>query len=399
MINPIVLSIPVFFLLIGIELLVAKWTSKPYYRLSDALTNLGCGITQQVSNVFLKVFSVGLYALVYEHFRAGEIASTPVSFAALFVLTDLAYYWAHRMSHEINLFWSAHVVHHQSEDYNLSVALRQSALQVVWTSFFYLPLAVMGFRPVDFVLAAAFTTLYQFWVHTQAIGKLGVLEYILVTPSLHRVHHGRDPKYIDKNHGGVFIWWDMLFGTYQREEEPPTYGITRPVNSWNPVWANVSHLAWMWHEMKQIPGWADKLRYLFYKPGWLPATLGGYRPAPAVDKARYRKYDPPVSRPLAVYVMAQFVVLVGLASWFMFVHEQMALWPKLGLALLIGLASVTVGGLLEHRRWAKAAEAVKLLASIAAAVYMHLYAGLPAAVIYGAVLWAVVSLLYVYKKL
>ena len=398
-INPIVLSIPIFFLLIGIELIVERLTRKKYYRLNDALTNLSCGITQQVSGVFLKLFGIGLYVLVYEHLRLWHIPSNWYTFLILFVLTDLAYYWAHRMSHEINLFWSAHVVHHQSEDYNLSVALRQSSFQVVWTSFFYLPLAVIGFEPLDFALANALTTLYQFWVHTQAIGKLGFLEYILVTPSLHRVHHGRDPKYIDKNHGGVFIWWDMLFGTYQPEEEAPTYGITTPVKSWNPVWANFSHLYLLWQEMKRIPRLSDKIRYIFYKPGWLPKELGGYRPAPEVDKAHYQKYDTPTPRPMQAYVLAQYAILLALTSWFLFTQSSLSMPLKVAIAILIGYASVTIGGLLEYRPWVKWAETLRLLLFVLTAAWLHLALGWPATVLYGTGLYALVSMVWLYKSL
>src|SRR5210317_248454 len=164
--NPIVLSIPIFFLLIGIELLINYFSQKKVYRLNDALTNISCGITQQVSGIFLKIVGIGVYAVSYEYLRIWEIPSTWYTLIILFIATDFCYYWAHRMSHEINLFWSGHVVHHQSEDFNLSVALRQSSFQTIWTAGFYLPLAIIGFEPIDFALMAALTTLYQFWIHT-----------------------------------------------------------------------------------------------------------------------------------------------------------------------------------------------------------------------------------------
>jgi len=253
-INPVVLSIPIYFLLIGIELLIQQFSKKKLYRFSDAVTNISCGITQQLTGVFFIIFSLGIYQLIYEKLAVFHIPSNAFTLVLLFILVDFAYYWAHRMSHEINLFWGSHVVHHQSEDYNLSVALRQSSFQVIWMSMFYYPLALIGFNTLDFALMSALSTVYQFWIHTETIKKLGPLEYILNTPSHHRVHHGREPKYIDKNHAGVFITWDMLFGTCQKEEEKPVYGITRPVKSWNPGWVNLDHYAFMISELKHIPG-------------------------------------------------------------------------------------------------------------------------------------------------
>ena len=358
--NPIVLSIPIFAVLIILEVIIQWINNRKLYRLNDAVTNISCGITQQVSGIFLKLFGIGVYQLVFEHFAIWQIPTNWYTLVILFVATDFAYYWAHRMSHEINLFWSGHVVHHQSEDYNLSVALRQSSFQVVWTFAFYLPLAVIGFNTIDFALMAALTTLYQFWIHTELIGKLGILEYILVTPSHHRVHHGRNPKYIDKNHGGTFIWWDMLFGTYQKEEEQPTYGVTKPVNSWNPVWANFANFEIMGHELKQIPRFADKIRYLFFKPGWYPEELGGYQPAPAIDKATYKKYDTKVSKSLNGYVLYQFLATLGFTTWFLFNQGDLELGPKAAAATLILVTTITSGGLFELKKWVWRAETGRL---------------------------------------
>src|SRR5690606_21739945 len=258
----------------GIELIVERLTHQKLYRLPDSIANLSCGITSQLSGLFLKIFAIGAYQFLFEHFAFFTLERTWFYWLMLFLLADMAYYWAHRMSHEINLFWGGHVVHHQSEEYNLSVALRQSSLQVVWTFAFSLPLAFIGFNTFDFALMSAFITLYQFWIHTETINKMGWFEYIFNTPSHHRVHHGRDPKYIDKNHAGTLIIWDKLFGTFQEEEERPTYGITKPLNSWNPIWANISHYIEMSKDIKQIPKWSDRIKYLFKKPGWLPDYMG-----------------------------------------------------------------------------------------------------------------------------
>jgi alkylglycerol monooxygenase len=361
-INPIVLSIPVFFILIGIELLVERFTHKDLYRFPDAIANLSCGITSQLSGLFLKIFAIGAYQYLFEHFAFVTLERNWFYWLVLVLLVDLSYYWAHRMSHEINLFWGGHVVHHQSEEYNLSVALRQSSLQVVWTFGFSLPIAFLGFRTFDFALIMALNTLYQFWIHTETINKLPKwFEFIFNTPSHHRVHHGRDPKYIDKNHAGSLIIWDRMFGTFQPEEERPTYGITKPVNSWNAVWANVSHYAEMTDDLKKIPSWTDRFKYLFKKPGWLPESLGGYRAAPPIDKANYRKYDTLSPLSLNLYVLFQYtLVLIGTAL-FLYNADEFSLGEKAFISGLVCWVVVNCGVLFEQRAWVKWAEWIRIL--------------------------------------
>lgn len=359
--NPIVLSIPIFFILIGIELIVERFSHQKLYRLPDAVANLSCGITSQLSGLFLRVFGIGIYEILYNNFRFFTLEQSWWYWIALILLVDVAYYWAHRMSHEVNLFWGGHVVHHQSEDYNLSVALRQSSLQVVWTFAFSLPIAFLGFDTLDFTIIAAYNTLYQFWIHTETIGKLPKwFEFIFNTPSHHRVHHGRDPKYIDKNHAGSLIIWDRMFGTFQEEEEKPTYGVTKPINSWNPVWANVTHYADMSHDLKRIPKWTDKVRYLFKKPGWLPDYLGGYRAAPEVDKTSYKKYDTPAPIMLNWYVLFQYILCLGCTAMFLRNAGQFTLMEKSGITILIALVVVNCGVLFENRTWVRWSEWMRI---------------------------------------
>ena len=358
--NPIVLSIPIFFILIGIELLIERFTHKDLYRFPDAIANISCGITSQLSGLFLTFLGIGVYTILFEKFAFFSLQPTWYYWLVLFLLVDLAYYWGHRMSHEVNLFWGGHVVHHQSEEYNLSVALRQSSLQTVWTFAFNLPIALLGFDPLHFVLISAFNTLYQFWIHTETIGKMGWFEYIFNTPSHHRVHHGRNPKYIDKNHAGSLIIWDKMFGTFQPEEEKPTYGITKPINSWNPVFANISHYVEMSKDMKRIPSWSDKIKYMFMKPGWLPASLGGYRAAPEIDPSVHKKYETPAPMLLNLYVFFQFVLCLGGASLFLFFAKEFTLPEKAFISLLITVVVVNCGVLFENRSWAVFAERMRI---------------------------------------
>lgn len=374
------MSIPIFFVLIGIELVVERISNKKLYRLPDAIANLSCGITSQLSGLFLKVFAIGVYQLLHENFNLVTWDKTWIYWVALFLLADLAYYWAHRMSHEINLFWGGHVVHHQSEEYNLSVALRQSSLQVVWTFAFSLPLAFIGFETLDFAIMSAYITLYQFWIHTELINKMGWFEYIFNTPSHHRVHHGRNPKYIDKNHAGTLIIWDRMFGTFQPEEERPTYGITKPINSWNALYANFSHYEEMAKDMKRIPTWSDKIKYMFKKPGWLPEYLGGYRVAPEVSKESYKKYETPSSLSLNLYVLFQYVLCLVGTSMFLFAQklpdgtDRFDLGEKTFIAILITIVVVNCGVLFENRPWVRYLEWIRIVLYpllLIAAVYFY----------------------------
>jgi alkylglycerol monooxygenase len=395
-VSPIVLSIPVFFLLIGIELTVERLSHRKLYRLPDAIANLSCGITSQLSGLFLRVLGIGVYELLYSNFALFTLPVNWLYWVVLFLLVDLAYYWAHRMSHEVNLFWGGHVVHHQSEDYNLSVALRQSSFQVVWTFAFSLPIAVLGFDTYHFALIAAFNTLYQFWIHTETINKMGWFEYVFNTPSHHRVHHGRDPKYIDKNHAGTLIIWDKMFGTFQQEEERPTYGITKPINSWNAVWANFSHYAMMAAELKAIPGWSDKIRYLFKKPGWLPEDMGGYRVAPTVDRSTYQKYETPAPVRVNYYVLAQYIICLAVTAAFLFKQGEFSTWLKALAALLISWWVVNCGVLFERKAWVWAAEYLRIIAFSAGCAWTAwflngspVFYGVAAAYLLGSIVWMI----------
>lgn len=361
--NPIVLSIPIFFILMGIELVVERFSHRELYRLPDSVANISCGITSQLSGIFFGVIGVITYELLlkFAFFDMKAILPVWAYWLTLYLLVDLAYYWAHRMSHEVNLFWGGHVVHHQSEDYNLSVALRQSSFQTIWTFAFSLPIAVIGYKTQDFIYVSALNTLYQFWIHTETINKMGWFEYIFNTPSHHRVHHGRDPKYIDKNHAGSLIIWDKMFGTFQAEEEHPTYGITTPINSWNPVWANFSHYATMAKEMKKIPNWSDKVKYMFNKPGWLPKSMGGYRPAPAINKNTYQKYETPAPVLMNYYVLVQYIICLGATSLFLFNQVKLNDIQRIAGAIIISCWVVNCGVLFEQKTWVRAAEYIRII--------------------------------------
>jgi alkylglycerol monooxygenase len=366
--NYVTLAVPFFFLLIGLELVAGLVERKRLYRLNDSINDLSCGIVDQILGLFLNVLLLASYLYLFDHFRllnmvdASPAAKWVAAIGLLFGV-DFCFYWFHRIAHEYASPWATHVVHHQSEEYNLSVALRQSALESCFAWVFYLPLAVIGFPPVWFVAMKGINLLYQFWIHTEAIDRLGPLEWVMNTPSHHRVHHARNPKYLDKNYAGMFIIWDRLFGTFQLEEEQPVYGITKPLQSWNPLWANLHSWADLAHDAWHAPRWQDKIRIWFMPLGWTPPGLPERPRAPEVTRASVTKYDPHMPWPLTAYVFAHFLVVLTLGVVVLLLGDDHA--PLLSIApaaafILWSLANL--GGIMERRSWAFVAEIARLIA-------------------------------------
>jgi alkylglycerol monooxygenase len=275
---------------------------------------------------------------------------------------DLAYYWFHRTSHRVRFVWATHVVHHQSEEYNLSVALRQSWLQLLPEQVFYFPLAILGVPPAMFATVFAFDTIYQFWIHTRAIGKLGPLEWILNTPSHHRVHHAINPKYIDKNYAGALIVWDRMFGTFIAEDEEPTYGTVKPLASFNPLWANVAgwvEIAKLWSGASTL---SDKLHAPLAPPEWLPKEMGGRAIVPEVSRESQQRYRAPAGAGTRRYVFANFALVLAATGALGFYTPKLP-EAQVGVAtVLLILALIVFGGLLENKSWAKPLEVARLVA-------------------------------------
>jgi alkylglycerol monooxygenase len=359
----IVYAIPVFFLLIGVELMIQYITKSPLYRFNDAITNINCGITQQVLGVFFRTATFFLYLWIYDHARIFTVPLTWYTWILLFIGVDFFYYLFHRYAHEIAAFWGSHAVHHQSEEYNFSVALRQSATQVFFSFWFYLPLAFLGFSPVAFITVASLQTLYQFWIHTRVIKKMPAwFEFIFNTPSHHRVHHGADPKYIDKNHGGTLIIFDRMFGTFVEEEEEVHYGVTKPVQSWDPIWVNVEYYKWLWQTFMAAKG-MDKWRVLSRKPGWRPDYLGGPL-TPQEIPDTFQKYDVHAGTAMHVYVLIQFIIVLSGTSLFLFSADKLPLLQQLASAALIIWMVQNISGIFERKSWVFVSETLRIVASL-----------------------------------
>ena len=368
--NPIALAIPFFLLLIAVELVWARARGRTLYRFADAITDLSCGVTSQVFVVFYAAVQLSVYAWVFDHHRLFTLRPTAAQWLVAFVGVDFFYYWWHRLSHEVSFLWAAHVVHHSSEDYNLAVALRQAIL-TSWTGLpFYLPLALAGVPPLVYGLTLAFSTLYQFWIHTQLVGKLGgPVEWLINLPQHHRVHHAINPRYLDKNYGATLIVWDRLFGTFAEENEAPVYGITKAIGSFNPAWAQVHY----WVELVQLswaaPRLADKLRVWWKSPAWAPEGIAK-PPVKEVSPERFVKYEPTTTPGVKRYVLAWYGLVIAATFALMLLGARLQPGVRVGAALLVLSTLFTFGGLMERRRWAVPAEAVRLFACAASVAWL-----------------------------
>lgn len=360
--NLIALAIPGFFAGMLVELGVAKWKGRRLYRLGDAMGDMGCGIAQQlVGLLFATAAMTGAYSWLYGH-RLWTLPTRWLPWVAALVGVELAYYWWHRLSHEVNLLWAAHVVHHHSEDYNLAVALRQSVTTWATSLPFYLPLALLGVPTLQFAVLLALTTLYQFWIHTELVPPLGFLEKWINTPALHRVHHAINPQYLDKNHAGTFSVLDRLFGTWQAEEEPCVYGTTRPINSFNPLWAQVETYVDLFRLAARAPTALDAFKVFFASPAWRPAWMGE-----AAKRDVTTKYGPEAPAGVRRYALAQWLVLLGGVFSFLMWGQGLAPAPYWAAVGLIALSLAALPALVEGKRWAKPLEAVRVVAVLALA--------------------------------
>jgi alkylglycerol monooxygenase len=362
--SPVFYAIPLFILLVALEAFYSYKKNKKLYRLNDTIANFSLGIGSQIAGALSKVVLFGIYIYIFKHYAPIHQPQTWWSFVLCLIIFDFFFYLAHRLSHEMNFFWGAHVVHHQSEEYNLSVALRQPWFHSIIAFFIFLPIPFMGFDPIIFGAAAGVQTLYQFWIHTRAIGKLpAIVEYFFNTPSHHRVHHAVNPKYIDKNHAGFLMIWDRMFGTFKAEEDPEeiVYGITTQFKSWNPVWANWHYYQEMIDKATQMKSWRDKIHLIFARPGWLPEYMGGFQSVKEVDTYAYSKYDANTTKWLRAYGVLQFVLtLAGTVSYLDHFGTISTFYRWLFAAVLV-LSIMIIGAIFEQRKWIAWAEIARLL--------------------------------------
>jgi sterol desaturase/sphingolipid hydroxylase (fatty acid hydroxylase superfamily) len=357
--NPILYAIPVFLVTILLEAWVARRRGIATYDIPDALTSLHLGVLSQVWGAFTAFIFMGMYVLAFEHLRLATLpVDSVVVWVGALVFYDFCYYWAHRAGHEVNLLWASHQVHHSSEYYNLTTALRQTATSHVLNWPFYLPMALAGVPPVVFGVVALIDLLYQYWVHTELVGKLGWADRVLVTPSNHRVHHGQNDYCIDRNYGGILVIWDRLFGSFaeERDDEKIAYGIRKPLASYNPVRGNFTVFADLLRRSRAAPTAAGALRT------WIDTPLGRGQTLPHLDVATVRRYDPGTRRTVRRYAVVQYALLVPLVLHFLYAVRTLERPAAVAYALVITLTALGVGWALEERAFARRFEIARVAA-------------------------------------
>jgi len=343
----IVFATPVFFLLIGIEYLWGVRQGRNTYRLNDAINSISLGMLSEISKVLTGALAVGVYAAAFSHvalWRSDGFWFSAYGWIVALLFYDFCYYWLHRAGHEVAVFWAAHVVHHQSQDYNLSTALRQTSSGVLFGWLFYLPMALAGVPPLVFGVVALIDLLYQFWVHTEHVPKLGWFDRVFCSPSNHRVHHAVNDCYLDRNYGGILVIWDRMFGSFTEEGEKCVYGTRAPLNSWDPLWSNAEVYWSLARDSWHARNWADKIRVWFKPPGWRPAEVAARFPKPPFDMQAVQRFHPPMSRGMLWFAAIQFAVLLQFVALFLWHADRMpfahaAVWLA---ALCTGLWAVGV---------------------------------------------------------
>jgi alkylglycerol monooxygenase len=315
----LLIAMPAFFVLVLFEKFWGIWKGNDTVPLNDMIASLSSGITNVTKDVLGLSIAVISYGWLFEKFSFFQIEATWAVYVIAFFALDFAGYWTHRIAHEYNIFWNNHIIHHSSEEFNLACALRQSISSIVKIfAVFLIPAAILGVPPQVIAIVAPLHLFAQFWYHTRHIGRMGFLEKIIVTPSHHRVHHAINPEYLDKNYGQIFIFWDKWFGTYQEEKDeiPAVYGVTRPVQTWNPIKINFMHLWLLIKDAWRAEKWSDKLKIWFMPLGWRPDDVAKKYPVSKIhDVYHFDKYNPLLTKGMLIWSFGQLIALLLLLSY------------------------------------------------------------------------------------
>lgn len=346
-INYLAFAVPFFLFFIGLEYVVAKWKNKNYHEFSDSIANLSVGIAERLTDTLTVAAFHGFYQYLHLNYACWDIQPSVLMWILLFLATDFVWYWYHRLAHEVNLLWSVHVIHHQSEHFNYTVSTRITIFQAVVRTGFWAVLPIIGFPPEMITVMLLVHGTYPFFTHTRLIGKLGILEYLFVTPSHHRVHHASNEQYLDKNYGDMLIIWDKLFGTFVEEKEEPSFGLTKPLESHSFLWQHFHYFLEVLYTARRTKGWRNKIKVIFGKPDLVPAE------ARTALEARYlfRNEKNTQAYRFKNYVLGQIVVILVLLFTFILVENYIPFYAQLLIAGVIIITLINCGAILEQRLW------------------------------------------------
>ncbi|MBT7458127.1 MAG: sterol desaturase family protein [Flavobacteriaceae bacterium] len=363
--NALLTAIPTFVVLLLTEIAYGQWSGKQTYVFMDTIASLSSGLTNILKDTLGLVVILVSYSWLSAQLAITHIDAGLWLYIIAFICIDFASYWSHRLNHKINFFWNQHVIHHSSEEFNMACALRQSISNILgYGALFLIPAAILGIPEQVIAVLAPLHLFGQFWYHTQHIGKLGWLEYIIVTPSQHRVHHAINPIYIDKNLSAIFCVWDRMFGTFQEElkEEPPVYGVLKPVQSWNPIWINFQHLWGLLQDAWNTKNWEDKISLWFRPTGWRPKDVALSHPKSLITDVHQRdKYQPKATQSLQYWALFHLFATLSLLLLMLYHFESLNNNEiiVLGFALFAAIFGYT--SVMDRYRWSYAFEWMRLL--------------------------------------
>ena len=394
-------AIPTFVALILVEAIAAKRKGVKINHSADVISSLSSGITNTIRDGVKFSFAIISYSWLVDHMTVYKLEPVWLAVVIAFVVEDFSGYWMHRLNHRVNIFWNRHIIHHSSEEFNLSCALRQSISNTIrFAAIFMIPAALLGIPTKIFAILGPLHLFMQFWYHTQLIGKLGLLEYILVTPSHHRVHHAINPEYIDRNYSQILIFWDKLFGTFQPEldDVKPVYGTLKPAQTWNPVIINFKHMWQLFKDAWHTERILDKIRIWFMPTGWRPVDVKEKYPLQEVTNPEKQiKYKTENSVLLVANSWVQLnITIILMFHLFTIIPSFSATLNYLyAIMLIVNVFSFT--STLDHRNYALVAESVKLSLGFSL-LYFQNYSwfGLSGFYVYGLIFYFIISFLLTY---
>lgn len=361
---------PIALAFILLEISYCKIFRKDYISFSESVANFGTALGNQTVNILVMLGVYVVYQWIWDNFRLIDgITLNWWTFILLLLGVDFVFYWVHRWGHAINIMWAAHSPHHSAEEMNFIVAVRASVTQRLTSFLFFWVLAVVGFRPADIYMVVAIHLFIAFFHHTEVVYKLWrPIEWFFTTPSHHRVHHGINPQYLDRNFGEFLIVWDRLFGSFEEEKAKPVYGVLDPPKTWNPIFINFHYFIVLWKSAVAAPSWWDRIRIWFMPAGWRPRGLPQFQKPEIHSESQVEKYRPSMFANAKIYLLVQCVLAVFLM---MGVISNLFQWSGIEKWIGAGLLwwqIVNWGGILEAKAWIGVSEPLR--AAVTAACFI-----------------------------
>lgn len=368
--NYLAFAMPAFFLFLFLEYKAAQRQKRPeLFKYESSVSNVSIGIAERLLNLFVAGAFYTLYYWIYENYAIFNIPKHWVIWIGLILATDFVWYWYHRLGHEVNIFWAAHIVHHHSEEFNFTAAARITTIQAVIRTGFWCLLPLFGFHPDMVITMLLVHGAYSFFTHTQIIGRITWLEYVFITPSLHGVHHASDEKYLDKNYGDMFVFWDKLFGTFQVEEEKPRYGLTHPLKSYSFLWQHFHYYFEIAESYRRAAGFKNKWNAIFGSPANMDQDI---RPELEKRFLQDRSLQLKALR-FKGYLALQIALSTFVLMLFTFFFDGLTLEDKVFTLLFILITLINCGALLEQRKWIYYLEYARLLLFATHILYIEGY--------------------------